>query len=293
LTSISKTTYSLGEHEYSALSTGTGNTVILLHGFPDTADSFIPLMTELSKKNHHVVAPNLRGYESTSLVQNEDYYLDSIVDDIKHLIDEIGTEPVHLVGHDWGATIAFGVAAKYPDKTKSLTMLSVPHPGQFQEKGITQFRQLMLSSYIIFFQLKGISEWFIRKNDFSYIDKLWKKWSPNLKDIKKHTQKLKNRLIAKPEILSAMLTYYRQAVDNKSEMGLCSKELSSAKIKVPTLGITGNQDGCICADIFKQCMHEDSFLKGIDVLEIDNVGHFLQLEAPNAVANALNHHFNQ
>lgn len=136
----------------------TGETVILLHGFPQTASSWDALTPALTQVGYRVLAPDQRGYAPGAMAKGRRAYrIPELVSDVIALIDAADLDQVHLVGHDWGAAVAWGVAAQAPERLASLTALAVPHPTAFTKALFTssQFRR---SWYMLFFQLPWLPE---------------------------------------------------------------------------------------------------------------------------------------
>lgn len=131
--------------------------VILLHGFPQRANSWDHVTPLLNARGLRTLAPDQRGYSPGARPSGRRAYrMDELVADIAALADAIDAPRFHLVGHDWGAAVAWMVAAAHPDRVASLTTVSVPHPGAFvraMPRG-----QLLHSWYILFFQLPWLPE---------------------------------------------------------------------------------------------------------------------------------------
>ena len=150
--------------EFDVLDQGPldGPIVLLLHGSPERAASWSAVMDQLNDAGFRTIAPDQRGYSPGARPKRRrDYRVGALVDDIVALIDEIGA-PVHVVGHDWGAMIAWVTAGRRPDLVSSLTAFSVPHPGSFMTALLTS-RQILHSWYFAFFQLPVLPEkWMTR-----------------------------------------------------------------------------------------------------------------------------------
>jgi pimeloyl-ACP methyl ester carboxylesterase len=108
-----------------------GEVVVLLHGWPQLNTCWSEVVLPLHAAGYRTIAPNLRGFAAGARPRGRwNYRMSKLVGDIDALIEEIGS-PVHLVGHDWGAAIAWAVAVEHPDKIRTLTAVSVPHPSAF------------------------------------------------------------------------------------------------------------------------------------------------------------------
>lgn len=120
----------VGAFTFDALEAGPadGELVLLLHGFPQTGDMWRSQIDALSERGYRVVAPNQRGYSSRARPDAvEDYSRDRLAEDVIGMVDALGHERFHLVGHDWGGTVAWEVAARHPDRLDSVTAVSTPH----------------------------------------------------------------------------------------------------------------------------------------------------------------------
>lgn len=147
----------VGEETFDARVAGpeSGEVVLLLHGFPQTSWSWRSQLAALGAAGYRAVAPDQRGYSPGARpTEVERYSIPSLVADVMAIADEIGAHRFHLVGHDWGAAVAWQVAGRHQDRLKSLTILSVPHPKAFSRAivGEDGSDQASRSSYVDFFR---------------------------------------------------------------------------------------------------------------------------------------------
>lgn len=150
--------FDVTEYGGSGAGPGHGEPVLLLHGFPQTAASWEPVARRLADAGYRVLAPDQRGYSPGARPQGRRAYrVEELVDDVVALADAAGAETVHVVGHDWGAVVAWALAALHPERVRTLTAVSVPHPAAFVRAMATS-RQGALSWYMYFFQLPGAPE---------------------------------------------------------------------------------------------------------------------------------------
>jgi len=206
-----------------------------------------------------------------------------MVSDLFAWLDELKASKVHLVGHDWGASIAYIAAATLPDRFCSLTTLSVPHVGRINRAIKHVPKQVFKSWYMIFFQMYGLAEITVRYKQWTFIKWLWKRWSPSYSLESEEWEKLINTLEQRG-VLKAMLNYYRQNLSLLTSLGLKKDALNSLKtVPVPTLALTGEQDGCIDSKLYDFCFYERDFSRGYHVERISDAGHFLHLERPEIV----------
>jgi pimeloyl-ACP methyl ester carboxylesterase len=140
-----------------------GDIVVLLHGFPQTASSWDAVSAELHARGYRTIAPDQRGYSPGARPRGRSAYRGSkLVADTVALISSLQAGPVHLVGHDWGASVAWMTAALRPELVRTLTTVSVPHPVAFLASMLSS-DQLLRSWYMFFFQLPWLPEWLMRQ----------------------------------------------------------------------------------------------------------------------------------
>jgi pimeloyl-ACP methyl ester carboxylesterase len=146
---------------FDALADGPaqGRLVVLLHGFPQTSWSWRFVMSALAGAGHRVVAPDQRGYSPGARPDGVDAYrMPVLVGDVVGMLDALGADRADLVGHDWGAAVAWQVAGRHPDRVRTLTAVSVPHPLAFVEALRTDEDQRQRSQYMKLFQQEGKAE---------------------------------------------------------------------------------------------------------------------------------------
>ena len=147
----------VGEDVFDARAAGPddGELVLLLHGFPQTSWSWRAQLEALGAAGYRAVAPDQRGYSPGARpAEVERYGIPSLVADVLGIADALNAHRFHLVGHDWGAAVAWQVAGRHQDRVRSLTILSVPHPTAFGRArgGESGSDQASRSSYIDFFR---------------------------------------------------------------------------------------------------------------------------------------------
>ena len=271
--------------KFSALEDGKGPLVLCLHGFPDNYHSFDSQIPALVEAGYRVVVPMLRGYEPQSQPADGDYHLNNMVEDVITWIDQLGEEKVHLVGHDWGALIGYLTANMHSDRLLSLTTLAIP-PLQNLATAIRKNpRQILLSWYTVFFQLRGLSDWWVERSDWQFIEKLWRDWSPGW-DIPQQTLDSVKQTLAQPGVKTAALTYYRHSFDRRSEQARVVTNAMEQVTKTSTLAIGGWNDGCMSAKLYDSAARPGDFPAGLTIERLADAGHFLHQEQPDRV-NAL------
>jgi len=279
-------TLQCGELRFTAYAMGRGPLVLLLHGFPDTPLTFHRQLPFLAANGFRPVAVTLRGYEPGSQPRDGSYRVRELAQDVVDWIAALGASRAHLVGHDWGATIAFAAATSRPDLFDSLTAIAVPQPVRFATLLRGDRAQQRRSSYMMFFQLRGLAEFLLRRRGFARLERLWEGWSPGWPERAERFAAVRSAF-EQPGVLRAALTYYRQALDARSPAGQAGAALLLPPMPVRTLGIHGLQDGCIGGDIFVRSMLAEDFPAGLELAGFEGVGHFVHQEAAEAVNRRL------
>jgi pimeloyl-ACP methyl ester carboxylesterase len=271
------------EHEaliFSAQAMGDGPIVLCLHGFPDNGGSFRHQLPALAEAGYRAISLTLRGYEPGAIPADGDYTMETIATDILAVIESLDTGPVHLIGHDWGAAVAYVATSAAPERFKSLTVMAVPHAGRFAREGLRIPKQLRLSWYMGFFNIPWLSDWVVQRQDYAFIRKLWRDWSPGWQPEPGVLDSVIQTL-SQPGVRSAALGYYRAALSIKAL--LVSAEEAHYPVPVPTLALSGERDGCIASEVFEQLMVAQDFPKGLTFSRIAEAGHFLHQEQPEQV----------
>jgi len=289
------TTYPIGKTQlknktlcFSALTCGwqensEGDVIMCLHGFPDHASTFRYQMPVLAKAGYRVICPALRGYEPGSIPALPDYRLLSLLDDVLSWVKQINPDRLHLIGHDWGASLTYLAGAVAPHAFTSLTTLAVPHGARFLEGVKSVPRQKRLSWYMMFFQIPALSDLILQLGDWALIRKLWRDWSPDYTLSEQDWADLR-RTFEAPGVKAAMLAYYRQNIGLKTLLGLAASPVTPlTRIEVPTLAITGAEDGCIATEMYDYIMHDHDFPAGLRIRRIRQAGHFVHLEKADEV----------
>jgi pimeloyl-ACP methyl ester carboxylesterase len=258
--------------------TPASRTALCLHGFPDEAGSLLPVAERLvADGGFRVFVPAMPGYApSAALLQAGPHRVAA------HLLafaDALGLASFHVLGHDWGAVAAYTLANLAPDRVAGVAALSVPPPGVFARNLLRHPGQLLRSRYMGQFQVPGLSERFVRRDDHAFIETLWRRWSPGFTPPPERLAAVKAALGA-PGALAAALDYYRALRDPRAWVE--GREVVFRRICAPTLVMTGADDACIAPEMFEGLA--PSFLGPFDFTRVPGAGHFLPLEAPDTVA---------
>jgi pimeloyl-ACP methyl ester carboxylesterase len=253
--------------------------VVCLHGFPDHPMGFEGLMGVLAEAGYRAVAPWMRGYAPSPT--DGPFDIERLTQDCLELIDALSPdEPVILVGHDWGAAVAYSASHEAPDRVRCAITLAWPHTAAFLRNARRTPAQLVRSRYMAFFQLRRISDKVIWKDDFAYIDRLWKKWSPRYTMPTVYRTRLKNCLAAS---MPAPLRYYRDILRWKSLKRFA--QTINERIEIPVLHLHGSDDGCITVDMADG--QDRYFGEHFESRVVANAGHFVHLDAPEKTATLI------
>ena len=210
-----------------------GQIFVLLHGFPETNKSWQETSEILNQAGYRTLAINQRGYSlGAQPEKRRDYRGSALIEDVNTLLDLIG-QPVYLVGHDWGAVVAWDVAQRYPNKIKHLITVSVPHKAAFIQ-AMLKSNQLFKSYYMGLFQLPKIPELLFEK--FPKIGLgLLKNTGMTAQQLQDFQQDIVNE-----KRLSPALNWYRG-------LPFSSNKNLLKPITVPTLFIWGKHDSAVGA----------------------------------------------
>jgi pimeloyl-ACP methyl ester carboxylesterase len=248
--------------------TGTGRPVILLHGFPDSGRVWRHQVPALVAAGFQVIVPDLRGYGKSDKPSDvASYAMPLLLADVIGVLDDLGVERAHVVGHDWGAAIAWAVATFYPQRVDHLAVLSVGHPSAFAAAG---FAQREKSWYMLLFQFQDVAERWLSDNEWA-----------NFRAWARHPDA--DEVIAELAAgsLTPGLSWYRAIVPPES---LLAPRLELPPVAAPTMGVWSSGDIALTEAQMTGSGERVSGEWRYEVLP--EVGHWMQLEAPDAV-NAL------
>ncbi|HVP28520.1 MAG TPA: alpha/beta hydrolase [Myxococcota bacterium] len=258
---------------------------LCLHGFPDTAHTWRHLLPSLASVGYRAVAPFLRGYAPTAIPADGRYQSAILSRDAIALIEALGATRATVIGHDWGAVAAHGAAILAPERVRKLVTLSVPH----RTAGVaiaTSYDQQRRSWYMFFFQ-SPFADAAVAANDYAFLERLWQDWSPGWKPEPEDVDALK-RCFREPGVLQAALGYYRAFYDPaKQDPALAADQMRamSAEVPVETLYLHGADDGCIGVGATRGM--EAGYAAGVRKVIVEGAGHFLHLERPRVVNDAI------
>ncbi len=247
--------------------TGQGRPVVLLHGFPDSGRLWRHQVTALAEAGFQVIVPDLRGYGLSDKPEAvEAYSLPVLAGDVMAVLADAGVERAHIVGHDWGAALAWALASFAPGSVDHLAVLSVGHPATFRRT----LEQCQRSWYMLLFQFPGVAERWLAEDEWA-----------NLRGFRHpDVDQVAADLEANGSLVPA-LNWYRANVGPESWVG---PPVQLPPVQAPTMGIWSSGD--VALTEVQMTDSAENVAGPWRYERLDGPGHWLQLEAPDKV-NAL------
>jgi len=268
--------------DFSYLECGTGKLALLLHGFPDTAQTWRHLMPQLADMGYRVVAPFMRGYAPSAVPSDGCYQTAMLARDANALHESLGGDSeAIIIGHDWGAPSCYGAAIDAPTRWHRVVGMAVPPTAALGMAFVQNLEQIKKSWYMFFFQ-HGLADLVVGANNHAFIEMLWRDWSPSY-DAKVDLEAIRKSL-ADPKNLQAALGYYRATLGDgyrDPQLNELQNQMAASVPTQPLLYLHGANDGCIGADVVESAKKIAPANVKFEVVEA--AGHFLQLEQPKVV----------
>jgi pimeloyl-ACP methyl ester carboxylesterase len=245
-----------------------GEPVVLLHGWPQYSDSWDAVVPLLTEAGYRTIRMDQRGYSPGARPRGRRAYrMAEMVADAAALIDHYGGS-AHVVGHDWGAAVAWALAAAQPDKVRSVTAVSVPHPGAFLRALVTS-RQGLMSWYMLFFQLPWLPERLLSR---------WLAWALARSGQSAEHARRDAARFTEPEAMTTPLNWYRA-------MLLVDPRQASEPVRRPTLFVWSDRDAALSRNGAQRC---GAYVQGPYQFEVlHGVSHWIPDEAPEQLAALL------
>lgn len=254
---------------------GTGEAVVLLHGFPQDRHCWDAVAPALAGAGYRVLAPDQRGYSPEARpAARRAYTVSRLAGDVLALADAVAAERFHVVGHDWGAGVAWYLAGRHPDRVSSLTALSVPHPEAFV-RAMARSGQAARSWYMAAFQVPGL---------------------PELVLSRRGGEAMRTALMGTGLGAAGATRYAARAVDRAAMRGPLNWYRAlpfglrdrAGRVGVPTLFLWGDRDGFVTRTAAELC---GRYVDGPYRFEVlDGASHWLPEETPERVADLILRH---
>ena len=268
-----------GALSFTALPCGPakGPIVLLLHGFPDTPHTFTGQLSVLAGAGYRAIAPTMRGYEPSSQPADNDYRVGTMARDVLAWIDHLGTDRVHLIGHDWGAAVAYVAGALAPDRFLSLTTMAVPHAPRMMSAVWSVPTQFLNTWYMSFFQLPWLPEYLLGKDRAEPIAEMFRKTSANAGQFPTDVREVYRRNAAQPGALTAMVNFYRAMLRGDRSRPRIDPR---TPIEVPTLMVWGEDDVALDKST---TLTTGDYVNDFTIRYLPGVSHWVQQEQPEGV----------
>jgi pimeloyl-ACP methyl ester carboxylesterase len=249
---------------FAVIDVGSGPGVLLLHGFPDSSYVWRNQVPALVKAGYRVIVPDLRGFGDSDRPEGvKAYAMGELLRDVRGILRALGVPRIHVVGHDWGAALAWMFAITQPQRVDRLVAISVGHPGNFAPRSM---RQMQLSWYSWLFQVPGLMEQLMPRDDWRFL-KTWAGHSADFDRIKEN--------LSRPGALTAGLNWYRA---NDPPQRLLEPTPTFPKIESPVLGVFGAHEFALTEE---SMTGSAAYVSGPwRYQRFDDAGHWIQLEQP-------------
>jgi epoxide hydrolase 4 len=272
-------TFHNGAIELHAVAAGPADcpVVVLLHGFPEFWYSWHKQIGPLAAAGFRVIVPDQRGYNKSSKPRGAaSYALFELTSDVLAIADQLGQERVFLVGHDWGAAVAWSVALLHPQRVTKLAILNLPHPSVMRRYLKNSRRQLRRSWYMFFFQLPFIPEAAFSAFDFRLgVRSLVRSSRPNTFSAEDLVQY--RAAWSQSGALTSMINWYRAAFRYRSKF-------PDSTVHVPTRILWGERDAFLLSDMAHDSLR---YCDSAELYTFANASHWLQHEEPARISELL------
>ena len=255
----------------------TGPIVLLLHGFPEFWYGWRHQIPALVAAGFQVWAPDQRGYNLSDKPRSVAAYgIDRLADDVLGLIEATGREKVHLVGHDWGALVAWWFARLFPERLARMAILNGPHGSVMEQHLRENLQQRRRSWYMLFFQLPAVPEMALRGRNWQIgLDILRSSGRPGVYN--DNDLEMYRRAWSRPRAMTSMLNWYRAIRVRPSRR-------ASRRIDVPTLLIWGAGDTALGKEMAQPSI---DYCEDGRLVVLEEATHWVQHDEPDKVNELL------
>ncbi len=251
-----------------------GQMILFLHGFPEFWYAWRKQIDYFAGKGYLVVVPDQRGYNVSDKPEGiASYKIDELAKDIIGLIDAYGREKIFLVGHDWGASVSWWVALKYPERLQKLVILNVPHPKVMAQTVFTNVEQMKKSWYIFYFQIPGAVDKLAAATNYQWVlDMITSSANPGAFSAAELEEYRK--AFSQPGAFTAMVNWYRAMIQTKQE------QPQSLEVTVPMILMWGEDDVAMLTEMADESM---AYCKQGKLIKFPKVSHWIQHEAADRI----------
>ncbi|BAT61369.1 soluble epoxide hydrolase [Variibacter gotjawalensis] len=263
---------------------GEGKLMLFLHGFPEFWYCWKDLLPEFGK-DHHAVAPDMRGYNLTDKPQDIDSYdIKILVEDMRAFAKALGHDKFILVAHDWGGGVAWSMAIKHPELIEKLVIINSPHPGCFLRELANNPKQQKKSQYMVQF-LDPNTEKFLAANNYKALQDIVIRDGVEKGEFTEEDRAEYIKAWSQPGALTGNLNYYRHSKAGPPHSGQPARTwgggANSLEVKVPTLVIWGENDIALVKENLDGL---EEFVPDVTIKRIAGGSHWLIHEVPDQIA---------
>lgn len=260
---------------------GSGDLVLLLHGFPECWYSWRYQIPALASR-FQVVVPDLRGYNESDKPDGG-YDLDTLTADMRGLMAHFGQTTARVVAHDWGGAIAWHWAQHWPEQIRQLVVLNSPHPACWRRELLGNLDQLSRSWYMFLMQLPFVPEWVVQSNLADWVRRIFQETAVRKGAFSEADLAIYRQALAQPKALTSAINYYRNLLNPRQIQRWLSEPLR--QITMPTMVIWSDEDFALSQAL---CEGMETFFSQYLRLEmLQECGHWSQQEAPQTVNRLL------
>lgn len=260
---------------------GTGEPVVLLHGFPDFWFGWRHQIQPLAAAGYRVLAPDLRGYNLSDRPRGVRHYdVSLLVRDVAEFLRDAVGGPAAVVGHDWGGIVAWQLAARQPQLVRRLAILNAPHPDRYMRVLRRHPAQLLRSWYVLFNQLPVLPELLMRRRRFALLRRIVGTDEDGRRMASDAELAEYVRAFERAGALTAALNYYRAAFRRSLRM----RGSPAAAVRVPTLIVWGERDPYLDPRLLDGL---DRWVENLRLCKLPHVGHFLHWQDAGTVNELL------
>ena len=255
----------------------SGPLVVLLHGFPECWYGWHRQLGPLANAGYRVVVPDQRGYNLSEKPRGvASYHLRELAADVVGLIDAMDRETAAVVGHDWGAAVAWWLGLEYPDRLSRLGIVNVPHPTVFESTLRADWSQRLKSAYVLFFQLPAVPELSTKLGDWwlgrRALESTSRPGAFSSTDLDRY-----RRAWSEPGAMTGMLNWYRAVARYRPQP-------VRQRVSTPTLVLWGAQDQFLEASMAHESL---DYCEDGELRLVEEATHWILHEEPGLVVEEL------
>jgi pimeloyl-ACP methyl ester carboxylesterase len=251
--------------------------IVLLHGFPECWLTWESQIQPLVDAGYRVIAPDQRGYNQTDKPKHiDDYRIDVLASDVEAIRQWANADKFHLVGHDWGAAVAWWYGMHHSDKLHSMTVINVPHPLVFQKNLKSNKKQLLKSWYMFFFQIPKLPESLLSIAGYKIAQRSLKE-SSNKESFSAEILQALTSAWSQEGAMTGMLNWYRAAIRRPVRA-------SNKRVSCPTRILWGENDIALTKEMAELSTH---YCDQVSLTYYPDATHWLTHDKPDEVSQEI------